>query len=66
MEDLRPWGEGSGAAPLVELDFLIDGQSHRLVKSFLGKKRCTLAVGTLSFDGSVRRAITCTTRFAIP
>jgi hypothetical protein len=52
VEDLRPWGEGSGAAPLVELDFLIDGQNHRLVKSFLGKKRCTLAVGTRSFDGT--------------
>ncbi|WGT65764.1 AAA family ATPase [Variovorax paradoxus] len=52
VEDLRPWGEGSGAAPLVELDFLIDGQSHRLVKSFLGKKRCTLAVGTRAFDGT--------------
>jgi hypothetical protein len=52
VEDLRPWGEGSGAAPQVELDFLIDGQSHRLVKSFLGKKRCTLVAGTRSFDGA--------------
>lgn len=41
VEDLRPWGEGGGTAPQVELDFLIDGQSHRLVKSFFGKKRCT-------------------------
>ncbi|MDP9928390.1 AAA family ATPase [Variovorax paradoxus] len=52
VEDLRPWGEGSGAAPLVELDFLLDGQDHRLVKSFLGKKRCTLAAGARSFDGT--------------
>ena len=52
VEDLRPWGEGSGAAPLVELDFLIDGQGHRLVKSFLGKKRCTLVAGARSFDGT--------------
>ncbi|MBT2336451.1 AAA family ATPase [Variovorax paradoxus] len=52
VEDLRPWGEGSGAAPLIELDFLVDGQNHRLVKSFLGKKRCTLAAGTRSFDGT--------------
>jgi len=52
VEDLRPWGEGSGAAPQVELDFLIDGQSHRLVKSFLGKKRCTLVAGARSFDGT--------------
>lgn len=52
VEDLRPWGEGSGAAPLVELDFLLDGQNHRLVKSFLGKKRCTLAAGARAFDGT--------------
>jgi hypothetical protein len=52
VEDLRPWGEGSGAAPLVELDFLLDGQDHRLVKSFLGKKRCTLAAGARAFDGT--------------
>lgn len=52
VEDLRPWGEGSAATPQVELDFLIDGQSHRLVKSFLGKKRCTLVAGARSFDGT--------------
>ena len=52
VEDLRPWGEGSGAAPMVELDFLLDGEGHRLVKSFLGKKRCTLAAGARAFDGT--------------
>lgn len=52
VEDLRPWGEGSGAAPQVELDFLLDGQPHHLVKSFLGKKRCTLQVGTRTLDGT--------------
>jgi hypothetical protein len=43
VDDLRPWGDGS-AAPLVELDFLIDGALHRLSKSFLSKKRCGLLV----------------------
>lgn len=52
VEDLRPWGEGSGAAPRVEIDFELAGQPHHLVKSFLGKKRCTLMVGTRQFDGT--------------
>ena len=52
VEDLRPWGEGSSAAPRVEIDFDLAGQPHRLVKSFLGKKRCTLAIGTRQFDGA--------------
>ncbi|MDM0032800.1 AAA family ATPase [Variovorax sp. J22P271] len=51
VEDLRPWGEGSGAAPQVELDFVLDGQPHQLVKSFLGKKRCTLRIGVRTLDG---------------
>ncbi|MDM0012467.1 AAA family ATPase [Variovorax sp. J22P168] len=51
VDDLRPWGEGSGAAPQVELDFLLDGQPHELVKSFLGKKRCTLRIGVRTLDG---------------
>jgi hypothetical protein len=52
VEDLRPWGEGSSAAPQVELDFMIDGQAHRLVKSFLGKKRCTLQIGARTLDST--------------
>ncbi|KQP22749.1 ATP-binding protein [Pseudorhodoferax sp. Leaf267] len=52
VEDLRPWGEGSSAAPRVEIDFELDGQPHQLVKSFLGKKRCTLRVGTRQLDGT--------------
>lgn len=52
VEDLRPWGEGSGAAPRVEIDFELAGQPYQLVKSFLGKKRCTLMVGTRQFDGT--------------
>ncbi len=51
VEDLRPWGEGSGAAPRVEIDFSWDGQPHRLVKSFLGRKRCTLTIGHRELDG---------------
>jgi len=42
VDDLKPWDEGSGAAPRVEIDFELAGQPHRLVKSFLGKKRCVL------------------------
>ena len=52
VEDLRPWGEGSTAAPQIELDFMLDGQPHRLVKSFLGRKRCTLQSGTRVLDST--------------
>ncbi|MGO4394683.1 AAA family ATPase [Variovorax sp. M-6] len=52
VDDLRPWGEGSGAAPQIELDFVLDGQPHQLVKSFLGKKRCTLRIGVRTLDGT--------------
>lgn len=52
VEDLRPWGEGSGASPRVEIDFRFAGQDYRLAKSFLGKKRCVLQVGTRQLDGA--------------
>ena len=52
VDDLRPWGEGSGATPQIELDFVLDGQPHQLVKSFLGKKRCTLRIGVRTLDGT--------------
>ena len=52
VDDLRPWGEGSGATPQIELDFVLDGQPHQLVKSFLGKKRCTLRIGVRTLDGN--------------
>ncbi|KQP37591.1 AAA family ATPase [Pseudorhodoferax sp. Leaf274] len=52
VDDLRPWTDGSGAAPRVEIDFELAGQPHRLVKSFLGKKRCVLAVGTRQLEGT--------------
>ncbi|MEK8051974.1 AAA family ATPase [Ideonella sp. DXS22W] len=53
VDDLRPWGEGSSATPTITLDFHLDGQPHHLVKSFLGKKRCTLQIGTQrTLDGA--------------
>jgi hypothetical protein len=52
VDDLRPWDEGSGAAPRVEIDFELGGQPHRLVKSFLGRKRCVLAIGTRQLEGA--------------
>ncbi|MGE0806665.1 MAG: AAA family ATPase [Burkholderiaceae bacterium] len=52
VDDLRPWGEGAAAAPQIELDFDLDGQPHRLVKSFLGRKRCTLQIGARTLDGA--------------
>lgn len=52
VDDLKPWDEGSGAAPRVEIDFLLAGQPHQLVKSFLGKKRCVLAMGTRQLEGT--------------
>ncbi|PXW92415.1 DNA repair exonuclease SbcCD ATPase subunit [Sphaerotilus hippei] len=41
VDDLRPWGD-TGAAPAIELDFMLDGRACRLSKSFLGRKRCSL------------------------
>lgn len=51
VDDLRPELEGSGAAPRVELDFLLAGEPHRLVKSFLGKKLCTLSHAQGALEG---------------
>ena len=45
--DLQPHGN-SGAAPTVELDFVLRGVPHQLVKTFLKKKRCDLRVGSSS------------------
>ena len=50
VEDLKPWGDSS-AAPSIELDFNLDGKPYRLSKSFLGRKRCDLTVGTTQFEG---------------
>lgn len=43
--DLQPSGN-SGAAPTVELDFALQGVPHKLVKTFLKKKRCDLHIGS--------------------
>ncbi|MGL1833651.1 AAA family ATPase [Rhodocyclaceae bacterium SMB388] len=51
VEDLRPWGD-SAAVPTVELDFELDGEVCRLVKSFLAKKRCELTIGSHGLDGA--------------
>ncbi|WP_282099045.1 AAA family ATPase [Thauera aromatica] len=50
VDDLRPWGDPA-AAPTVALDFELDGQPCRLVKTFLAKKRCTLQIGSETVDG---------------
>ena len=50
VDDLRPYGD-SAASPLVELDFEIAGMPHRLLKSFLQKKRCELQIGTRRLEG---------------
>jgi len=50
VEDLRPYGN-SAASPLVELDFELAGETYRLTKSFLQKKRCELIVGTRRLEG---------------
>ncbi|THF62948.1 GTP-binding protein [Pseudothauera nasutitermitis] len=51
VEYLRPWGD-SAAAPTVEVDFELGGQSCRLVKTFLARKRCTLQIGNELLDGA--------------
>lgn len=50
VDDLRPYGD-SAATPLVELDFEIAGTSHKLLKSFLQKKRCELQIGSRRLEG---------------
>lgn len=50
VSDLLPWGDAAGA-PTVELDFELGGQLLSLRKSFLGRKRCELKVGSKPLDG---------------
>jgi len=52
VEYLRPWGDGS-ATPTVELEFELGGKSCRLVKAFLGKKRCELIIDGQAMDGTI-------------
>ena len=52
VDDLRPWGD-STATPTITLDFILDGQPHALVKTFLGSKpRCDLRIGNTALDGA--------------
>lgn len=50
VEDLRPWDDSS-ACPTVEIDFTLNNQSCQLIKSFFGKKRCNLRMGTQAMEG---------------
>ena len=51
VDHLRPWGDPA-ATPSVEVDFELNGRLHRLSKTFLGKKRCTLVIdGQPPLDG---------------
>lgn len=52
VEDLRPWGD-SGASPMVDIGFMLDGQVGSLVKTFLGSKaRCDLQIGSARWAGA--------------
>lgn len=51
VDDLRPWGDTS-ASPTVELEFAIGDTHYRLIKSFLGKKRCELQIGAQRLDSA--------------
>ncbi len=43
VEHLRPWGDSS-ATPTVDVEFDIGAKRYHLIKGFLGKKRCDLAI----------------------
>lgn len=51
VDHLRPWDDAS-ASPGVELDFIVAGQTYRLSKRFLGRKRCALHAGPLHLTGA--------------
>lgn len=51
VDEFRPWGDSS-ASPTVELEFTVDNNLHRLTKSFLGRKRCELQIGTQQLNGN--------------
>lgn len=51
VDDFRPWGDSS-ASPAVEVDFVVADQQYRLRKSFLGRRRCELQIGTRRLDGA--------------
>lgn len=51
VEHLRPWGD-SAATPTVELEFELAGESCRLTKAFLGRKRCELTIAGKAMSGA--------------
>ncbi|MFY7857266.1 MAG: AAA family ATPase, partial [Rubrivivax sp.] len=52
VEHLRPWSD-TAATPTVELEFDLGGRRHRLLKAFLGKRRCELHIeGQPPLDGA--------------
>ncbi|MBY0236784.1 MAG: AAA family ATPase [Burkholderiaceae bacterium] len=48
---LRPWSDSS-ATPTVEIEFELGGKPARLIKAFLGKKRCELSIDGKVLDGT--------------
>jgi chromosome segregation ATPase len=51
LESLRPWGDNA-ATPTVEIEFDLNGKSARLIKAFMGKKRCELVIDGKSMDSA--------------
>ncbi|WP_053844368.1 AAA family ATPase [Paracidovorax avenae] len=51
VSGLRPWSDSS-ATPSVEIEFELGGKSARLIKAFLGKKRCQLTINGKVLDGA--------------
>ncbi|CAN5330670.1 AAA family ATPase [soil metagenome] len=51
VDSLRPWSDSS-ATPTVEIEFDLNGKPARLIKAFLGKKRCELTIDGKSMDST--------------
>ncbi len=66
VRDLQPW-EDSTAAPTVELQFDLGGKAHRLSKTFLLRRRCTLHIDQTMIEGDAAEAYLANSfGFAIP
>lgn len=50
VDHLRPRDDGS-ASPSVGIEFTVGTTPFKLHKTFLGRKRCALSIGTQQFDG---------------
>lgn len=50
VDHLRPRDDGS-ASPSVEIEFTVGSTPFKLHKTFLGRKRCSLSMGSKQFDG---------------